>query len=91
MEEGRGGNDGVGSDTIVAYGQGGDEREIGWFDQGGVALELDELSRANQVNHWPGRVRIVVSIVVSEHGEYLPFLSLAVWVIGIWLFLEIWL
>ena len=48
LEEGRCGNDGVGSDTIAAYGQGGDERKIGWFDQGGVALELDELSRANQ-------------------------------------------
>ena len=48
LEEGRGEDDSVGSDTIVAYGQGGDEREIGRFDQGGVALELDDLSRANQ-------------------------------------------
>ena len=48
LEEGRAGNDNVRSDTIAAYRQGGDEREIGRFDQGGVALELDELSRANQ-------------------------------------------
>ncbi|KAL0004635.1 hypothetical protein SO802_012196 [Lithocarpus litseifolius] len=48
LEEGRGRNDCVGSDTIVAYRQDEDEREIGRFDQGGVALEFDELSRANQ-------------------------------------------
>ena len=48
LEEGRGEDDSVGSDTIAAYGQGGDEREIGRFDQGGVALELNNLSRANQ-------------------------------------------
>ena len=48
LEEGRGENNGVRSDTITVYGQGGDERKIGQFDQGGVALELDELSRANQ-------------------------------------------
>ena len=47
LDQGRGGNDGVGSDTIATYRQGGDEREISWSDQGGVALELDELSRAN--------------------------------------------
>ena len=48
LEEGKGVNDGVGSDTIAAYKQAGDEREIGQFDQGGVALEHDEPSRANQ-------------------------------------------
>ena len=48
LEEGRGGNDGVGSDTIAAWIHGGDERGISWSDQGGVAVELDELSRANQ-------------------------------------------
>ena len=48
LEEGRGGKDGVGSDTIAAWRQSGDQREISWSDQGGVAIELDELSRANQ-------------------------------------------
>ena len=48
LDQGRGGNDNVRSDTIAAYRQGGDEREVSWSDQGGVALKLDELSRANQ-------------------------------------------
>ena len=37
LEQGRGGNDGVGSDTIAAWRHSGDEREISWSDQGGVA------------------------------------------------------
>ena len=48
LEEGKGGNNSVGSDTIAVYEQAGDEREIGQFNQGGVALELDEPFRANQ-------------------------------------------
>ena len=37
LEEGKGGNDSVGSDTIAAWRHSGDEREISWSDQGGVA------------------------------------------------------
>ena len=37
LEEGRGGNDGDGSDTIVAWRHSGDDKEINWSDQGGVA------------------------------------------------------
>ena len=37
LEEGRGGNDGIGSDTIATWRHNGDEREINWSDQGGVA------------------------------------------------------
>ena len=37
LEEGKGRNDGDGSDTIVAWRHSGDEREISWSDQGGVA------------------------------------------------------
>ena len=37
LEEGKSGNDGVGSDTITAWRHSRDEREIRWSDQGGVA------------------------------------------------------
>ena len=36
LEEGKGRNDGVGSDTIAAWRHRGDEREISLSDQGGV-------------------------------------------------------
>ena len=36
LEEGRGRNNGVGSDTIAAWRHSEDEREISWSDQGGV-------------------------------------------------------
>ena len=37
LEEGKGRNDGVRSDTIVAWRHRGDERVISWSDQSGVA------------------------------------------------------
>ena len=37
LEEGKCGNDGDESDTIAAWRHNGDEREINWSDQGGVA------------------------------------------------------
>ena len=46
--EGRGGNDGVGSDAVAADGERGNERGVGGSDQGGVAVELLQLFGTNE-------------------------------------------
>lgn len=38
----------VSGNAVAAYGQGGDEGEVGGSDQSGVELELDQLPRAHQ-------------------------------------------
>lgn len=48
VAETRSGNDGVSCNAVTTDGQGGDEREVVGSDQGGVALQLDQLSRAYQ-------------------------------------------
>lgn len=48
VAETRSGNDGVSSNAITTNGQGGYEREVEGADQGGVALQLNQLSRAYQ-------------------------------------------
>lgn len=46
--KGRGGDDGVFGNAVAANRQGGDRIEVGGSDQSGVALELNQLPRANQ-------------------------------------------
>lgn len=40
LSEGRAGSNGLPGDAVAAYGKGGDEREVGGSDQGGVAVQL---------------------------------------------------
>ena len=48
VAESRRGNDGLPRNAVTTDGQGGDEREVEGSDQGGVALQLNQLSRAYQ-------------------------------------------